>query len=80
VSEEKHERPFENVSVEDDPEETKRPKKRRRPPFEDEIEHQLTGITEKFPVGNVFDAEVFEPEPAKMIVKRLKDEGFDFGD
>jgi hypothetical protein len=81
MSEEKHERPFENITSEEDQEESKRPKKRRRP-FEDHIEHQLIKISvpDKFSLGNVFDAEIFEPEPAKMIVKRLKDEGYDIGD
>jgi hypothetical protein len=85
MSEEKHERPFENITSEEDQEESKRPKKRRRPPFEGELDTLPTeefqhAMREKFPVGNVFDAEIFEPQPAKMMLKRLKDEGYDVGD
>lgn len=79
--EEKHQRPFENNSSGEDVEESKRPHKIRRPPFEDEIEHQMLSIRipDEVSVGNIFDTDLFEPEPAKMIIKRLKDEGYDIG-
>jgi hypothetical protein len=83
VSEEKHERPFENNSSEEEPEENKRPHKIRRGPFESveyTNDYEIVNHHQMYAdlvVGNVFDAETFPPEPTAMIYKRLRDEGYE---
>lgn len=75
TDEEQSRRPFEKITTEEELDEKRDPRLR---PFEDEVVHHIIHVLdEKIPTGNIFDAELFEPEPAQMILKKLRDEGYD---
>ena len=85
TDEEKSRRPFENNTPEEgEPE--KWPHEIRRGPFELVEEEPVTKFINdagKLEIvhGNIFDHEpLLTPEQGQMALKRLKDEGYEFGD